>query len=253
MTAIQIRIIGDSHVDAIKRAMTAAKPDPDFVLSAQRIRRMKEAAVVGDIELTDFLQQSAALDTCDLVVSAMGGNQYNAFGLVQHPQAFDFFLPGRPDLKPLPNRQILPYQLLLDMFRTGVGGKDGERLKQLRAATKAKVLHLCPPPPKEDAALILQKHETLFVKQGLLEHGVTPASIRLKLWLLQTLVMRDLCREYGVKFIPVPDETCTAVGYLQPAYYANDATHANPAYAALQLERLKALTRVPAGSGERTS
>ena len=243
MSSIQICIIGDSHVDAIKRAVSAASPDDAVTFTAQRIRRIKEAVPIGDVELPDFLVHIAQLGLGDMVVSAVGGNHYNAFGLVQHPEPFDFHLPSRPDLAPLEGREIVPFQTLRDEFASSVHGKDGDRIRQLRQHTPARMVHLCPPPPKEDAQLIMQRHETLFLKQGLLEHGVTPASIRLKLWWLQTQVLETLCKECDVELLTVPDAACTPEGYLKPMYYANDATHANPAYAALALARLKALAR----------
>lgn len=245
MSPVQIHIIGDSHVDAVKKAASAMKADDAVSLSVQRILRMKDDKPIGDIELDQFLERSQGLARHDLVVSMVGGNQHNAIGLVQHPEAFDFHLPARPDLPPLPRREIVPCGVLRDMFDHGLRGKDGERIVKLRQATPARVVHVCPPPPKEDAEHIMRRHETLFLKQGLLENGVTPAPIRLKLWLLQVSVAQALCAEWGVEFLPVPAGTQTAAGYLAPAYYADDATHANPAYASLMLGQLKALAALP--------
>lgn len=241
MSPIQIQIIGDSHVDAVKRALATAGPDEAVTFKAERILRLKDDKQIGDIELADFMQRIGTLGSHDVVASVVGGHQYNSFGLVQHPQAFDFHCPERPELPPLPAREIVPYQVLRDIFESSARGKEGERIQTMARHTAARVVHLCPPPPKEDGGLILRHHETLFLKQGLLEHGVTPATIRLKLWTLQTSVLRALCSEWGVELLLPPPGTQSAQGYLAEAFSADDATHANPAYAALMLAQLKQL------------
>lgn len=241
MSPPRVLIIGDSHVDSVKRALAAAAPDPEVAFEAQRMLKLKDDKPIGDVDLGDFLQRIGQLGERDLVASVLGGNQYNAFGLVQHPQAFDFHCPERPDLPPLPGREILPYRVLRELFESGLRGKDGERIVRLVQATRARVVHLCPPPPKEDDGLIMRRHETLFLKQGLLQHGVTPAPIRLKLWTAQVSALRALCDEWGCTLLPVPPGTQTSAGYLEPRYAADDATHANPAYSALMLAQLKAL------------
>lgn len=246
MNPIQIHIIGDSHVDAIKRAVASATADSGVTFSAQRILRIKDDKTIGDIAFTDFMQAIESLGPQDIVASVVGGNQHNSFGLVQHPQAFDFHCPDRHDLPPLPEREIVPYQVLREVFDSGLRGKDGERICRLKQHTQAQVVHLCPPPPKEDAQHIMRRHETLFLKQGLLENGVTPASIRLKLWTLQVRVLQTLCAEWGVGLVPVPPGTQTPAGFLAPAFSADDATHANPAYAALMMAQLKSLALAPA-------
>lgn len=245
MSPIQIQIIGDSHVDAVKRAASALASDVSVNFKVQRILRLKDDKPIGDVDLEVFMQRIATLAPRDLVVSMVGGNQYNAFGLVQHPEAFDFHLPERPDLPPLREREILPYHVLRELFHSGVRGKDGDRIHKLRQSTPARVVHVCPPPPKEDADLIMRRHETLFLKQGLLQNGVTPATIRLKLWLLQVSVLKALCAELGVELLPLPPGTQTPMGYLAPAYFADDATHANRDYATLMLAQLKALALTP--------
>jgi hypothetical protein len=242
MSPVRILIIGDSHVDAVKRAALTLAVDESVAVTAERIARLKDDKPVGDVEFEVFLQRIASLTPRDFVVSMVGGHQYNAFGLVQHPEAFDFHLPERPDLPPLRQREILPYQVLLDQFRSSANGKDGERIRKLRQSTPARVVHVCPPPPKENSDHIMQRHEALFVKQGLLQNGVTPATIRLKLWLLQVGALKVVCTACGVEFLPVPSGAQTPVGYLAPAYSADDATHANLDYAALILQQLKALT-----------
>ncbi len=241
MTAPQVLLIGDSHIDAIKRAIYHETRSGSVALPVHgfRMAKMKNETLVGDLAFEAFLERIGSLTANDLVVSAIGGNQHSVFGLVQHPISFDFEAPERPDLAPLQGHEQIPYRLLWDQFESGLRGRDGAHVERLRGHTPARLVHLSPPAPKEDAGHILKRHEVDFAKAGILQRGVTAASVRLKLWHLQISVLQKLCTEWQVHLMPVPAASLTAEGYLKPEYYAEDATHANPAYGALVLEDLR--------------
>ncbi len=247
MTAPQILILGDSHIDAIKRAIHFEAQSGPVTLPVQgfRMAKLKNEALIGDLAFDAFLDRIGSLAANDLVVSAIGGNQHSVFGLVQHPIGFDFEAPERPDLPLLQAHEQIPYRVLWDQFESGLRGRDGAHIERLRAHTLARIVHLAPPAPKEDADHILRRHELDFTKAGILERGVTAASVRLKLWRLQISVLQQLCTEWQVQLMPVPAASLTADGYLKPEYYAEDATHANPAYGALVLECLRRYATSP--------
>jgi hypothetical protein len=116
-------------------------------------------------------------------------------------------------------------------------------VQKIRGAARCAVFHLAPPPPKQDVDHILSNPDSDFTKAGILENGVSPAPLRLKLWELQMRVLRKLCEEWDVGLVPPPGEAVDSSGFLKRDYYAKDATHANAAYGELvlrQLERLAA-------------
>jgi hypothetical protein len=125
--------------------------------------------------------------------------------------------------------------LLEDMMR----GVYERRLLAIRNATNCRVYQLAPPPPKKDTDFILRKPKAVFVELGILEHGVSPASLRLKLWKLQLRVMQRLCQEWGTQYLPVPSGAESPDGFLKPEYYAPDETHANASYGELVLRQLE--------------
>lgn len=238
---IDVVIIGDSHTDAIKRALKGrGSAGPEIQISANRISKVKNGKQIGDLSLEEAEQLAESLAPSGMLVSTIGGNQHQAFGLVQHPEPFDFHDPvsGGPIGQ---GAHILPYHAIWDVFERGLRGGDGTRLQRLKKAARGRCLHLTPPPPKQDAQHILRKFETDFAAKGILELGVTPAPVRLKLWKLQVRVTQHLCKEWGIELLPPPEGTQDPTGFLLPEFYADDATHANAPYGERVLQQLEAV------------
>jgi hypothetical protein len=55
---------------------------------------------------------------------------------------------------------------------------------------------------------------------------------------LQEMFRQDANR-HRVEFLPVPPEVVDTEGFLKPQFWADDLTHANPAYGQIILERLE--------------
>lgn len=240
MRKIRILVFGDSHTHSIKQALEnrERKNKPRFEVEAYQYSKLKNGRKVGDLSEEDVGRMVALLDANDLVVSTIGGNQHQVLSLVQHPVPFNLCLPGEvtPNLQAVDS--IIPYAQMRDYFEKSLR-KNGVRMRQIRARAKCAVLHLTPPPPKEDTAHILKRHESNFSKAGILERGISPAPLRLKMWLLQNNVLQSLTAEWGITLLPPPDATSCSKGYLAPVYYADDATHANAAYGEEVLQQLE--------------
>lgn len=236
----KILIVGDSHTDAIKRALKLRKANIPHYISAYRFSKLKDGQPFGDMSLEDVAAQAQQMEADDVLVSTIGGNQHQVFGLIQHPRPFDFHLPGS-DLPMQPESEVIPYRMMWDVFAGGLRGRDGTQMRHLREAASCRMIHLTPPPPKEDEAHILRRFEAHFAKAGLAEHGVTAAPVRLKLWMVQVAALEDLCAELGVTLLPPPPGTQTEAGFLRPEFYADDATHANVDYGLLVIRQVEAL------------
>jgi hypothetical protein len=222
-------LFGDSHSHAIQRAIEKrrgkAQPVP---LSAHRLLKLKNGKELGDTTLEQFAQIIAGLSPDDVVFSVIGGNQHAVFSTIQHPQAFDFFTPDGKAVEPA--AEAVPYRALKDAFFNGLSRGDGKSIEALRKATSARVVHILPPPPKADNSFIEQNHETRFADGGLANQGVSPPSLRLKFWELQSRVLERICTDLGVEVMRPPPSTVDEDGFLRPEYYAQDATHANWRY-----------------------
>lgn len=237
-----IMVIGDSHVDAIKRAIKVRRMGgAETEVSAYRLSKMKNDKLIGDMSFQDCIDKIRTLGPEDIVVSAIGGNQHAVFGTIQHPTPFDFFEQGDDPVASGGAVQIVPKRMLASIFDAGIRNGDGQQLTSLRGATKARVFHLIPPPPKEDNAHILSYHETKFAEEDIVSLGVSPPALRLKFWKLQVSILKQFCGENEIEVIYPMASALTPDGYLSPDYYANDATHANGDYGELVLQHLEAL------------
>jgi hypothetical protein len=222
-------LFGDSHAHAVLTAIAKREgkglPVP---LSAHRLLKEKNGVRIGSTSFETFLQLIADLGPNDVVVSMIGGNQHAVYSTIQHPQRFDFF---SPDVRVVEKgtAEIIPYRAIEDVFERGLRSGDGRSLEALRSATVARVVHVLPPPPKEDNEYIAQNHETLFATD-LPQRGVSSPRLRLKFWHLQKRVLQRICRELGIDVITPPKRAVDDRGFLLPEFYANDATHGNWLY-----------------------
>lgn len=238
---MRILVFGDSHTHAIKKALKSRLyvRDERIEIEAYRYSSIKNGKEIGDLSLDKVIDQVSELKKHDLVVSTIGGNQHQALSLVQHPIPFDICMPNATDTSIMATQSIIPYVQMWDVFERGLIAKDGTRLRQLREAANCTVVHLSPPPPKEDAAHILKRHESDFAKAGILIKGVSNAALRLKMWQLQIDVLKKLTKEWDIQLLPPPAQALDAQGFLATDYYADDATHGNAAYGALLIEQVK--------------
>jgi hypothetical protein len=226
----RILLFGDSHTNAIQRAIEKRQGKGQSVpLVAHRLLKEKNGRDLGDTRFEDFLKLVSKLSPDDVVLSAIGGNQYAVYSMIQHDQRFDIVDPeqgGSGDS----SAEIIPYRAIEEAFFTGLRNSDAKSLQALRAATSARVIHLIPPPPKRDNAFITEHHETLFRREGLATRGVSAPELRLKFWRMQTRVLQAICAELGIEVLMPPGRALDESGFLQPEFYAVDATHANWRY-----------------------
>ncbi len=226
----RILLFGDSHTNAVQKAIEKRKakglPVP---LQAHRLLKEKNGKQMGDTPFEDFLKLVSKLGPDDVVVSTIGGNQHAVYSMIQHEQRFDFVDPEQP-VSLDEAAELIPYRALEVAFDIGLRKGDGASVQALKLATAARVVHLIPPPPKSDNAFITEHHETLFRREGLATRGVSSPQLRLKFWNLQTRVLKAICAELGVETMMPPARALDDSGFLQPDFWAQDATHANWRY-----------------------
>ena len=245
----KIYIFGDSHSDAIKRAL-AKNLNDEFDVAVFRYASVKNGTQIGDKTPDEVAAIVASMQADDMVVSAVGGNQHQVVSLVQHPVPFDLYTADRgiaPDR--MDSVAVIPHAQMLDYLITGLRGKDSRKLTRLVEMAACPVYHLSPPPPKEDAEHILKRFETAFREAGIQERGVSDARVRLKVWQAQIEALRALANEWRFTLLPNPAGSVTEEGFLARPFYANDATHGNAKYGELVVEQLKQVCRTRAVEG----
>lgn len=169
------------------------------------------------------------------VVSFVGGGAPSVLGLAQHPEAFDFVLPGAPDLPLTPGAQIIPYDAMRAVL-TELNAPYFSLMRQVRDASGGKTFHIEGPTPVADPERL---GPAISLVPGRLK-AFSPRVLRLKIWRLQSAILSDFCAGEGIIFVRRPPETADAEGYLREEYL-KDPTHANAAYGALIIEQVRAL------------
>ena len=196
-------LIGESHSAAFRRLGNDSFQA--FMLSKQ-----KNGRTIGDVALDTLPTVIGSLTESDLVASAVGGNQYAILGTIQHERPFDV-MEGAEAVQP--GCELIPVRVMESVFEERLKEKEEAKIRAIKDATKARVVHLSPPPPKEDNDFILKHHETLFAKEGIAVAGVSSPELRLKLWKIQDRMIRRMCDQIGVAFIPPPTEAVMPSGF----------------------------------------
>lgn len=164
------------------------------------------------------------MDAAEIAVSCLGGNAHSIFGLLNHPQPYDFVFNGEPLMD---DRRIVPRGLV----RAALKGQMSASLKvfaALRSLIDRKMIH-CESPPPIPSESHIRAHSGTFAKR-IGELGVAPASFRLKLWKLQSEIYREFCAANDIEFLPVPAAVFGADGLMSPQAWGADPTHGNAWY-----------------------
>jgi hypothetical protein len=240
---MKVTVIGHSHVNALsdgarlledgaglRCAFTflmlgaTGKYDPPLIAAEDRPARLCER-LAADI---------AAAEP-DIIVSAVGGNLHNLLGLVNHPTRFDFVLPEAPDLPFDAEAALFPYTAIHGMMKTMSRARFAF-LATLKAAAPRLRFHIESPPPVPSGQHIASFPGSFAAK--IAELGVAPASLRYKLWQLNSRTYLDCCKALEIAFLPVPAAVQDEKGMMREEFWNRDATHGNAHYGAAVLRAL---------------
>jgi len=188
--------------------------------------------------ISDMVKETVNPEFKKIFVSMFGGNAHNALTLLEHPKPFDFILPENPSRERLKEALLLP-----SGYMRGFIDKLAEvymlNLATLRHAFPDTVVHIESPPPVGSDSFLMANLDKYF--EGQYDNPrPAPRELRYKLWRLHSAIIRDHAEAAGVSFLEYPQNTTDAQGFLLPAYYSNDATHAGPAYGLEVLKQLEA-------------
>lgn len=231
----RVIIFGDSHTEAVRRAFYFKDRSSLYGdIEIYRIRKIKSGKVIGDIPLERFSKKIKALNEDDWVISLVGGNQYAMISTLRPCPDVYLVDPSEPsDQKSVAcygPATIIPRRAMKSYLASGIGNLDGAVLARIRASTRARVVHILPPPPKQDNEFIRRSHDTVFAPAGCIGIDPSEPQFRLKCWQLQRECLEELCGEIGIEVLPPPADTVDDGGFLKPFYYGKDVTHANRRY-----------------------
>lgn len=181
---------------------------------------------------------AALTETPPFLCASIGGNEHFLVGLTEHPQPYDFSLSGRPDLAVRSGVQIIAPSLMRKTLERSMADTTLSLaiMTALREATDIPIVFLQSPPPVSSSDFI-RNHPGPF-QSAIEENGIAPASLRMKLWLLQSSIYRQHCEELGCRYLEVPAEAVDGSGFLQEIGSWQDSIHASPWYGELVLKQI---------------
>ena len=239
----RIAVYGDSHTAALQAAKEFPTRSHVYEhVEIYRVRKEKNGRELGDTSLAEFCDVIRRYSEDDFVFSAVGGNQYAVVSTVRSAVDYDFLSSPEDEVVADDGAVLIPFRALAGHIDKGIRGTVGPVLREIRAATSARVFHLAPPPPKQDNQFIATHFESRFAKQGIADLGPTKPELRLKCWKVQLDSLARLCAELDVELVPPPWRTLSPEGYLAQRCYAKDVTHGNRRYGEYVLKSILQLT-----------
>lgn len=220
----QFLVIGNSHTTAIAAAL-ARSPDSRFqvVNIASYFDPVNRRNKFVPADITSLFQPQRIFCT-------FGGSEHSVMGLLEAPDRFDFRLPSDDSVEP--GRVLIPHGLvrstLTQAMQTGL-----KNLREIRRLYACPITHLCTPPPFR---AIGERQLLPRVFQENLRLGLSPASIRRKLYVLHSDITLEVCASERVGFMKVPAQCRDTEGYLLERYWSKDPTHGNAEYGALMVQ-----------------
>lgn len=229
MKSLNILFVGESHSVAVEAAVKTRPPSSHmfavFDIRGYRpvVTETPAGPVFPEALQVDLRKRVASVAT---VISIIGGNKHNTFGLIAHPEPFDFFLSERPDLMTDESVRLVPESAIRESLEIRMRS-ELQAIRLLRELFGRTIYHAQTPPPLADEAHILAGADSFFREHGVASLGVSPRSLRLKVWLLQSRIVTEFCQRHDVIYIPLPPEVFDAEGLLNKKGYGPDATHGN--------------------------
>lgn len=173
-----------------------------------------------------------------------GGNEHNSCYFFQEAYQFDFL--STYVNKIMPSMQIVPRNRIAKRFNELTLNDLDAVLASLRDAGARSITLLGTPSPKKDSEALraMLPSEPFFVDwaksigTSLEDIKITLPHVRLKLWYLLQEMLQAAAARVNARFIPVPAESQDEEGYLLPAFWAQDITHANGDYGQLMLRNV---------------
>lgn len=171
---------------------------------------------------------------------SIGGGPHVIIGLPQSLEPFDFILPSEPDLPLLKNARILSYDSVVEVFRSR-NKNNRNTIEAIAACFEGTIFHLDYPPPVPDSWALL--HPLKF--SGVLgKYGVSPLSLRYKLWRVNLETITEILSEFSIQRLKVPADMLADDGAISQKALYRDPVHGSASYGRAVAQQLKAALRM---------
>jgi hypothetical protein len=222
----EILVIGNSHTTAIALGLSDS--------TRERIDVVNLAAYFDPVLRGNKLlpAEIARLYQPQRIYCTFGGSEHSVFGLLESPKRFDFRVDEAGGVEP--GRELVPYGLVRGTIERAMRNAMNNT-RELAKLFNCPIVHLRTPPPFRE---IEGKATLPRIFQENMDLGITPASIRRKLYDVHSDIARKTCAAMNVGFMEVPPECVDADGFLLREYWSKDPTHGNARYGALVIDQI---------------
>ena len=239
---MKLLIVGHSHIHALKMAFEGneyqnlsvdvvnLRAEENFSIFLYKDREDHE-------ERTEIFKELAK--NVDAVCASFFGTAYNLIGIANDPQPFDFIESNECKVRPLEKTTYIPHSLFekqMHNYTRGIG-KYLETLRNLTPMT-VPILNLESPPPVGSEEYI--RNFSAHFSEKVENLGVSPPSVRRKIWKLHEKNIRGYCHETDIHYLTAPKEALNREGLMKNKFCAPDPLHGNIAYGQLVLNNIVA-------------
>jgi hypothetical protein len=222
----EILVIGNSHTKALTAALTPEIERRMVVVNnAVYFDPVNHKNKVLPPEIVDIFQPKRIFCT-------FGGSEHSVFGLVEAPIRFDFMTPSQSRVEP--DRAVVNYALVRATLERAMRNAMNNT-RDLRNLYDCPITHICSPPPFR---ALVEGRVLPAIFEANLHLGITPASIRKKLYDMHSDIARANAAELGIGFLEVPQGCTDADGFLLDKYCNREPTHGNTRYGALVINQI---------------
>lgn len=256
-----VLVFGHSHTTCMVKAMRqklypTVSPDIAFRVVGYGSKAFPGGLVVSDAngEPVSSPVVLAAIDRAVAdakgrevwLLSVIGGNAANRFGIFRSGPGVDFMLPGEPVAPALqdPGGSFIPYDAVESTMQRHLDG-FAQFLKLLPRQRVAGIAHLEGPPPCMSNAYVAQSLSASAQQlvrdagiQDLTEELVADPAYRHRLWRCQAEVTRRIVEAAGGLYIGPPPAALDETGHRR-LETCSDACHGTPDYGAMALAHVK--------------
>lgn len=240
----ELLIAGDSHITSFGAPLKSADGDHKLVRLDQQSGRAQVLVGPWPRQFDAYWDAVEAHAPRRAVAVLWGGNRHLAHYLFAPLPLFDFVVAEDPNLPLDEGALLIPEEAMRAFLAPPIRQLEKRVMTLVQRA--AQVLIPGTPPPKEDDAFIRARFtkEPHFVRMAdnlgldIMKVPLSPALLRLKMWIALQGLLKDLAQKSGSTYVPVPAAARTESGFLHPSCYADDVTHANIRFGELMLNEL---------------
>ena len=226
----KILVVGNSHIWAIRRAIDqrggARGVETVYILS-EKVPKPEGKGVSHEVAY----ERIAGLEQGDAVFCSISGGLHNHYGLFEIGPAFE--INGRTPPRTTLGVELIGESLLYHLFKKALAD---EVIKKAHRSAPCRTFHLAVRPPGRENEPIER-----CLAHRLKGRALLAPHIRLQMYQIETMAMRDLCTEIGTTFVEPPAEALDGDGFLVRDYWGEDTLHANEKYGELVLRQVEEL------------